>query len=148
MADERRVEQQAVGDCLHLASEFFGDLYDWHQKTESNGRIRSPNIVANALSPKLAVLSGMLKDYGALQTNKEKRLDYESASERVEGLASEIEVWRRQSLGEDGVTGRSILSTSAEIFDRRSLPRLWISDQLCESNFFNDVVPLSWQALL
>lgn len=102
VADKLRAEQQATQDCHYLADEFFGDVREWLAASGSNGRVRGPEIVVNNLSPKLAKLSNMLKDYGHLQTDKSKKQDYIAASDRLSALAGDIEAWRKQTL-DDGV---------------------------------------------
>ena len=103
VADALKREQQAVDDCHYLASEFFGDLQDWLQSSSRNGRVHTQGIVSNDLSPRLATLSRQLKAYGEDQLDKEKRLDYLAASERLEILAGDIEAWRQQTLESDCV---------------------------------------------
>lgn len=117
VADKLKAEQQAVSDCQYLASEFFADLHGWLDKTGGNGRVRTPNIVSNPLSPKLAQLSRMLKEYGESQIDKSKRLDYHSAADRLEALAGDIEAWRKQTLDDEGVYW------AEQSFTKRGRPR-------------------------
>ena len=102
VADKLKQEQQAASDAHYLASEFFSDLTEWLTKAQGNGRIRTPEIVANKLSPQLDKLSRMLKAFGQSQTDKSKKLDYVSAADRLESLAGDVEAWRKQTL-DDGV---------------------------------------------
>jgi len=102
VADKLKQEQQTASDSQYMASEFFSDIAQWLTGASGNGRIRTPEIVANPLSPQLDKLSRMLKSYGQSQTDKSKKLDYNSAAERLEALAGDIEAWRKQTM-DDGV---------------------------------------------
>ena len=102
VADQLRAEQQVVQDCHYLTDEFFSDIREWQENNGGNGRVRSPEIVKNQLSPMLGKLSRMLKDYGSSQTEPAKKQDYIAASDRVAALAGDIEAWRKQAL-DDGV---------------------------------------------
>ena len=117
VADNLRSEQQATQDCHYLADEFFGDIRDWIEKRPGNGRVRSPEIVKNPLSPALGRLSRMLKDFGGNQTDPSKRQDYIAAADRLASLAGDLEAWRKQSLEDDAVYWVENSKT------RRGLPR-------------------------
>lgn len=102
VADKLAVAQQKTQDCHYLADEFFGDIREWLDNNQGNGRVRSPEIVKNQLSPALGQLSRILKDYGLSQTDASKKQDYVAASERLGALAGDIEAWRKHAL-ESGV---------------------------------------------
>lgn len=96
-------EQRLVLTCRHLADEFFDDVYAFAlQPGNKTGRVHKPEPVANELSPALERLGNLLRGYAVGVDDESKKQDYVSAADRVAGLASEIEKWRRHQL-EDAV---------------------------------------------
>ena len=91
--------QQQVLACRYAAGDLFRDITDWliDQKT-SNGRVRSPEIVENPLSPELVKLGRMVREYGKQQTDDSEKHDFLASAERLSALAAEIENWRTQAL--------------------------------------------------
>ena len=102
VADKLRHAQQQTQDCHYRAEEFFGDLEQWLETREGNGRVRTPGIVRNELSPELSKLARLLKQHGEGLTDQSRRQDYVAAGDRLTALAGDIEAWRRQDM-EDGV---------------------------------------------
>lgn len=85
--------------CAQLADDFFRDLHNWLQaQAEKNGRVRTPEIVTNALSPALEQLANIVRQHGASLSDESQQQDLVAAAERLQGLAGETEVWRTQQL--------------------------------------------------
>ena len=94
-------EQRQTLRCSQLADDFFRDIHNWlGEQTEKNGRVHTPGIVGNPLSPALAELAAMIRDRGDKVKDDAQRLDFLSAQERLDTLAGELEVWRTQSIPE------------------------------------------------
>ncbi len=102
VADKLQKEQSTTQECHYMVEEFFGDVVEWLEKQQGNGRIRNPNVVANNLSPHLGRLSRMLKSFADTQTDKGKKQDYVAAADRLASLAGDLSAWVKQSL-EDAV---------------------------------------------
>lgn len=118
--------QRETLHCAQLADDFFRDLHDWLQEQpEKNGRVRTPEIVDNPLSPALERLAKLIRGAAEDLREEAQRQDLMSAAERLTGLASEIETWRTQTIPasvywiEGGVSrrGRLQLTLSAAPID-------------------------------
>ncbi len=93
--------QQAVMECYFRARDFFDDVYQWLQaQPGGNGRVRSPDIVTNALSEGLNKLARVIRSHADKIEDKAQRQDFTAARNRLEALATGIEDWRSQRLPE------------------------------------------------
>jgi ATP-dependent DNA helicase DinG len=93
--------QQEVERCRVRASDFCHDLDRWlDDQAESNGRVSRPDIVPNLLSPALERLSRMVREKGKKFKEEREKFDFNSAADRLAGLAGEIELWIKQALPE------------------------------------------------
>ena len=95
--------QRQVIRCREAATEFFGDIASWSARNDSNNRgkkrsvrVKDQGIVANQLSPSLSTLSELAANVGQKCKDSNDKLNFQSASERLAALASEIEKWRLQ----------------------------------------------------
>ena len=87
-------EQRQTLRCSQLADDFFRDIHNWlGEQTEKNGRVHTPEIVGNSLSPALEQLAAMLRQRSSNLKDEAQRQDFVSAYERLTALAGEIEVW-------------------------------------------------------
>ena len=97
-------EQRLVVDCRGLADQFFDDVYAFAQQPgNKTGRVHKPEAVMNDLSPALVQLSKKIRNRaadieGADEKNQSRKQDYAAAADRCQGIADEIEKWRRQEL--------------------------------------------------
>ncbi|MCH2129578.1 MAG: DEAD/DEAH box helicase [Pirellulaceae bacterium] len=115
------VAEQQVMACRHAASDFFREIMDWlHDQQDSNGRVRTPEIVPNPLSPALEELSIMVRERSEQIRNVSERQDFKAASQRLNSLALEMEAWRTQAMAE---TVYWVQQTST----RRGLPRVTLA---------------------
>ena len=88
---------QQVDRCRHIASEFFGDLWEWGARQgPANGRVTTPELVGPELAAELQVLARKVKRAGDGFDNDLERQDYTAAHDRLVGIAGEIEAWRTQ----------------------------------------------------
>lgn len=95
--------QKQVNRCRFAADEFFGELFDWStQSGDQTPRVREKDIVENGLSTELSRLSMMIKEIGAKMQTETGKQDYRSAADRLEALAGDAELWRKQAI-EDSV---------------------------------------------
>ncbi|NLF67980.1 MAG: helicase [Candidatus Anammoximicrobium sp.] len=94
-------EQRQTLHCSQLADDFFRDIHNWLQEqTEKNGRVHTPGIVGNSLSPALIGLAAMLRQRSDDVEDEAQRLEFVSACERLITLANELEVWRTHAIPE------------------------------------------------
>ena len=98
-----------VKRCRIQLNEFFGDLMNWTARNCKSqfgktltARVSSAGIVANQLSPALSTLVQLIQTFAADCKNANDKLNFQSAAERLEVVAAEIENWRLQRL-DDGV---------------------------------------------
>ncbi len=92
-------EQRAALRCHDLADDFFRDVQHWlDQQRGGNGRVRSPEIVGNSLSPRLERLASMLGRRCEGLKDEAQRQDFAAARERLRALGREIETWRQQGM--------------------------------------------------
>lgn len=90
--------------CAELADEFFYSVHGWLQsQREKNGRVKTPEIVDNPLSPALEKLARMVRRDGEQVDDEAQRQDFTSAHERLLALAADIEIWRKQELADEAV---------------------------------------------
>ncbi len=91
-------ETDEVRACRSRASDFFYEVSQWQElKGRSNGRVSQPDIVANQISPALRRLASRLERRGERLPKAEDRHDFQSASDRLEFLAEQIEGWLKQA---------------------------------------------------
>lgn len=111
-------EQRQTLRCSQLADDFFRDVHNWlGEQRGTNGRVHTPEIVGNSLSPALAELAAMLRQRASNLKDEAQRQDFVSAHERLTALAGEIEVWLGHGVPEAVYWIESSLS-------RRSRPQL------------------------
>ncbi|MEC7564359.1 MAG: helicase C-terminal domain-containing protein [Planctomycetota bacterium] len=90
--------QRQVVRCYHAADEMFDEAMQWKLNNEqSNGRIRTPRIFPNALSPELARLAGMVRQIATGIDDIADRKNYSSAALRLSTLADTIHHWLEQA---------------------------------------------------
>ncbi|MGH7137483.1 MAG: ATP-dependent DNA helicase [Pirellulales bacterium] len=91
-------EIESVDRCRHAAQDFFDDVRTWQQLSgRSNGRVVSPEVVANPLSPELARLARQLKKCGDRMERGEDRHDFIAAHDRLAAIAAQVDEWLKQS---------------------------------------------------
>ncbi len=97
--------QRQVMRCGVKSDEFFGDLISWtmrnndrHSQSSITVRTPAPGIINNQLSPELMKLSKMALASSERFQDPSDKLDFVSASERLESLAAQVEDWRLQRL--------------------------------------------------
>ena len=94
-------EQRQTLRCSQLADDFFRDIHNWlDEQSQTNGRVHTPEIVGNSLSPALIQLAAMLRQRSSNLKDEAQRQDFVSAYERLTALAGEIEVWLGQGIPE------------------------------------------------
>jgi ATP-dependent DNA helicase DinG len=94
-------EQRQTLECAQLADDFFRDVHNWmRDQTETNGRVHTPKIVDNVLSPALERLAAMLRQRCKTVDDESLHQELTAAQERLMGLAGELEVWRTQQMPE------------------------------------------------
>ncbi|MCU0873802.1 MAG: helicase [Pirellulaceae bacterium] len=94
-------EQRQTLRCSQLADDFFRDIHNWlDEQSQTNGRVHTPEIVGNSLSPALVQLAAMLRQRSSNLKDEAQRQDFVSAHERLTALAGEIEVWLGQGIPE------------------------------------------------
>ncbi len=91
--------QKQLERCRFAASNLFADLLDWwEQSGRKNGRVNHPDVVDNPLSDPMEQLAMALKQQADAQHNESDRKDFESASDRMLGLAGGLRQWIRQEV--------------------------------------------------
>lgn len=91
--------EQGVVDARFTADEFFQSANEWRNRlARGNGRVREPDAIENTLSPALIQLAKVIRRIGDNVDEAEERQDLVSASDRLIGLAGEVEAWCKQSL--------------------------------------------------
>jgi ATP-dependent DNA helicase DinG len=88
-----------VGDARQAMDGFFGDLIRWQERTQSrNGRINQPDIVANALSPKMRELRDQLRLLRARAKSEADEYELNSYAQRAQDVAAEAEMLLKQHI--------------------------------------------------
>jgi ATP-dependent DNA helicase DinG len=91
-------EAESVDRCRHAAQDFFDDVRTWQQLSgRSNGRVVTPEIVTNPLSPELARLARQVKKCGERMQRSEDKHDFTAAHDRLAALAAQLDEWLKQS---------------------------------------------------
>jgi ATP-dependent DNA helicase DinG len=91
--------QLEVDRCRVRADDFFRDLDRWlDSQPGDNGRVTQPEIVPNLLTPALDRLATMVRGHGEKFKDEKDKFDFNSASDRLRVLASEIDTWVKQDL--------------------------------------------------
>ena len=91
--------QSQVLKCRFASQDLFADVSNWLlDQQSSNGRVRTPEIVPNPLSPELCTLARMVRQQSGSVQEVSERQDFVAAADRLNALAGEIENWRSQSL--------------------------------------------------
>lgn len=91
--------QQLVTQCRFASSNFFADLLDWwEQNGPDNGRVSTPNIVANELSEVMEKLARGLRQQADGQEKGSEQKEFESAYERTIVLAGSLRQWLKQEM--------------------------------------------------
>jgi ATP-dependent DNA helicase DinG len=93
--------QREVERCRVRADDFFSDINRWLDDAGgANGRVSSPRIVPNLLSPALEQLSRMVRQHGDKFKDDKEKFDFTSAADRLRALAAEIQAWVEHELPE------------------------------------------------
>jgi ATP-dependent DNA helicase DinG len=91
--------QQAVGDALFRADEFFRDVVVYVQEARlTNGRIHEAEIVRNKLSPELLKVALHVRRLADGQEEDSDKQDLMSLHDRLMLLAGEVDRWLKQSV--------------------------------------------------
>ena len=91
--------ERQVLECRFAADEFFHAVRESRElRGGSNGRVTTPEIVDNALSPALAKLSRMVRSQAEFIIDREDRQDFTAAADRLTALAGQIDDWLEQRL--------------------------------------------------
>jgi len=91
--------ERQVLECRFASDEFFDSLRDWREVHGGrNGRVGRVGIANNGLSPGLNKLARMVRSHGEGVEDREQRQDFQSAAERLTGLAGQVEDWLSQRL--------------------------------------------------
>ncbi|MCH2123569.1 MAG: helicase [Pirellulaceae bacterium] len=91
--------QKLTQECRELADDLFQEIMDWRDdQAASNGRVRSPEIVENRLSPALEKLAGSVKKHADGLEDESERHDLLAARDRLVAISGDLESWRVQNL--------------------------------------------------
>ncbi len=98
-----REAQKLVARLYHLENEFFLSVAH-HLKIDgnSNGRVRTPVGIGNAVSPELNHLAGMIGEFAENIEKEEERIELKASADRLYVISNSITNWLEQSL-EDAV---------------------------------------------
>lgn len=92
--------RQAI-ECRQRAEEFFRAVGDWlDAQGDTNGRVRQPNAIDNALSEALLKLAGLVRRGAKQVESPDERQDLLAAADRLTGLAQAIDDWCGQGAAE------------------------------------------------
>ncbi len=98
-AYDLRQVMQLQTRCHDALDELSFTLQQWlEDRPGGNGRVHTPRIVNNPLSPLLLELAGQLKRYGSDLKDESSRQDLLSAQARLEILANSVTSWLEQRL--------------------------------------------------
>ncbi len=87
-----------LGDCI---DEFFDQIIAWQESAgRGNGRVQEPNVVANALSPKLRVLATHIKAMGTQVKKDDELAELLALAQRVTEMAQVLDAIIEQSLAD------------------------------------------------
>ena len=113
----RRAQQQ-VDHCRTASDTLFSELHYWYEAQPSgfNGRVDTPRVIKNNLSPQLVELAGLVKTSAKRLDEDSKRKDLLAAADRVLALADLLESWLSQTISEN-------VYWVSRSFDRRGIPR-------------------------
>src|SRR5690606_28215130 len=93
--------QRQVQECHEASGVFFDDLLAWHrERSSSNGRVRTPNIVPDTLSGPLTALAAIVKQESQRLDQEGERQDLVAASDRLHVLAGGIRQWLAQQIAD------------------------------------------------
>jgi ATP-dependent DNA helicase DinG len=96
MHDAQRLVQQ----CHSYADAFFDDVYALAQQPGNRtGRIHTPDLIPNNLSPSLLRLAREVRECGKAIDDEAERQNFTSAHDRLVLLAGEITHWLEQQTG-------------------------------------------------
>ncbi len=92
-----------VDRCRSTSDRFFESVRTWLMENgRKNGRVDRPEIVSDGLSQRIERVASEIRLVAHRIQSSEERQDFVAASDRLSGLAGELEAWRLQSL-EDNV---------------------------------------------
>ena len=94
-----REGQKQVARLYHLQDELFS-IIAHHLGVDSgmNGRVRKPLGIANAVSPELNQLAGMVGEFAENIEKEEERIELKAAADRLYGLSNSLNNWLEQTL--------------------------------------------------
>ena len=96
-----RDAQKEVWECRDRAADFFDSVAAWlAEQTKSNGRVPTPDIVANPLSERLNKLAASVRHHGKLIEQLEERQDFAAAANRLESLGQGVDDWVGQQMAD------------------------------------------------
>ena len=96
--------QRQVVRCREAAEEFFSDVANWSARSDTSRRgkqsirVKHQGIVNNRISPELERLAEIALRIGEHCKDANDKLSFQSAAERLQTLAGEIEKWRLQTV--------------------------------------------------
>ncbi|MCO8121739.1 helicase [Stieleria sp. TO1_6] len=89
--------QQEVDRLRFAHSTFFADVLDWkNDHAPSNGRVTAAGVVENPLTKPMMELANKLLTQATGIKQEADRMDFESASDRLNLLANSLDQWLRQ----------------------------------------------------
>lgn len=91
--------QEATQFCQLAAGDMLADLNDVKSTLPGNGRVLHADSFENYLSPALRKLSGMTRSFSEGMEPAVQQ-DFQSAAERLGGLADQLEAWRNQAVAD------------------------------------------------
>jgi ATP-dependent DNA helicase DinG len=94
--EARALHEQAIEQCVRCraaADEVYRDLWSWQQQSgPANGRIKTPGIVANGLSPQIQELVSLLKLLRERTADEPDRFELNSYVQRAAAMGDELEM--------------------------------------------------------
>jgi ATP-dependent DNA helicase DinG len=101
VAHDQKSLQMLVNQARFAASNYFADLLDWLEaQSETQGRVRQSEVVANSLSEPLESLAVRVKAFGQALKEESERKDFDAAHDRLMSLSGSLKEWNKQLLAE------------------------------------------------
>jgi len=88
-----------VDRCRYAVANFFADLLDWQDREGvTNGRVKQPSVVNNAVSEPMESLASRIRKYSETMTDESDKKNFTSAAYRLSGLSDELKMWIGQGM--------------------------------------------------
>lgn len=89
--------QQLVHHLRILVDQLFDEVRDWREaRATSNGRLRKPLEIENAVSPELHDLSLHVREIAEEVRAEEHKIELTAAADRLDGMSLELTRWLKQ----------------------------------------------------